>query len=95
MSRIPVNILTPDWREPIRQVLMNEWDPIGINNEPNATDEYDGYIPQIYVMLTRGDSVNQLQEHLFTIVRDLMGMSPPATLEHMRSAAEALRRIEL
>jgi len=30
-------------RVAIRNVLLGVWDPIGIKDEPNAQDEYDGY----------------------------------------------------
>ncbi len=29
-------------RVAIRHALMDVWDPIGIKDEPNARDEYDG-----------------------------------------------------
>jgi hypothetical protein len=77
----------------IRQVLINDWDPIGIHNEPNALDEYDGYISEIYRRLVDGESVAELQAYLFSVVSDRMGMSAPATLEDMSPAAEALKRI--
>ena len=35
-------------RSQIRRVLLNVWDPIGVKNEPNAQDEYDGYLGEIY-----------------------------------------------
>jgi hypothetical protein len=31
-------------RAAIRRILMSEWDPIGVNDTPEAADEYDGYI---------------------------------------------------
>ncbi|HBR56248.1 MAG TPA: hypothetical protein DEA22_02055, partial [Blastocatellia bacterium] len=35
----------------IRQVLLREWDPIGVANEPGLENEYDGYIGPVYRML--------------------------------------------
>jgi hypothetical protein len=80
-------------RAEIRRVLLELWDPIGIVDEPNAQNEYDSYLGDIYASLHREDSVDQVQDHLYVIVRDRMGMSPPATREHMLPAAEALKRI--
>ena len=38
-------------RVQIRRVLLHTWDPIGIQDEQNAQDEYDGYIGRIYGLL--------------------------------------------
>ncbi len=38
-------------RRKIRRVLMEEWDPIGVNGIPEAADEYDNYIGDFYEML--------------------------------------------
>ena len=32
----------------IQKILLREWDPIGIQDIPEAQDEYDSYIPFIY-----------------------------------------------
>ncbi|WP_263373750.1 hypothetical protein [Granulicella aggregans] len=82
-------------RADIRRVLLDTWDPIGIANEPNAQDEYKSYLGGVYAILSRGGSVDELQDHLLAIVRDCMGMSPPVTREHMRSTAEALKQISI
>ncbi len=31
-------------QESIRQVLLREWDPIGVRDVAEAQDEYDGYV---------------------------------------------------
>jgi len=38
-------------RVAIRHVLMDVWDPIGVKDEPNAQDEYDGYLGGVYELL--------------------------------------------
>lgn len=35
----------------IRSVLLNDWDPIGIGDNPNLYDEYDSYIGPILNIL--------------------------------------------
>ena len=30
----------------IRRILMEEWDPLGVDGVPEATDEYDSYLSQ-------------------------------------------------
>jgi hypothetical protein len=37
----------------IRDVLLENWDPIGISNNPNLRDEYDLYIPKILHILKK------------------------------------------
>jgi hypothetical protein len=35
----------------IERVLLRAWDPIGIQDDPSAADEYDSYAAQIYLMM--------------------------------------------
>jgi hypothetical protein len=35
-------------RVEIRRVLLTVWDPIGIRDESNAQDEYDGYLGGVF-----------------------------------------------
>lgn len=82
-------------RAQIRRILMRDWDPIGIDGISQAEDEYDSYIPKLYHLLIANRPLLEIEEYLFDTVDKRMGMSPPATLEHMRPAAEALMRLEL
>jgi len=61
-------------RSQIRKVLLNVWDPIGIQTEPNAQDEYDGYIGEIYGLLDRKASDQEITDRLLYIVQDTMGL---------------------
>ena len=38
-------------RTRVRQILLHDWDPIGVRDEPAARDEYDEYADRAYVML--------------------------------------------
>jgi hypothetical protein len=38
---------TETLRERIRHVLMNEWDPIGIKDNPDAAYDYDSYVDEV------------------------------------------------
>ena len=38
-------------RVQIRRVLMEVWDPIGVQDEPNAQDEYDAYVGDLLELL--------------------------------------------
>jgi hypothetical protein len=77
----------------IRRVLMEVWDPIGINDQPACADEYDSYIGGIFRLLTRQASDEVIAAHLADIVIDRMGLT--ATPTGMLPTARALRAIPL
>ncbi len=78
----------------IRKVLLNVWDPIGIQNEPNAQDEYDGYVGEIYGLLVRKATDQEITDRLLYIVQDTMGLDA-AKAEDMQPTVRALREIRL
>ncbi len=55
-------------------VLLHEWDPIGVSNEPNAQDEYDSYVAGVFHLLAAGVSNDELIDHLLEIETDRMGL---------------------
>ena len=61
-------------RSKIRDILMTEWDPIGVNDVPEAADEYDSYIGGIYGLLEQGASEESIRAHLRKIEIDQMEM---------------------
>ena len=62
------------YHEAIRNVLLREWDPIGVADEPAAQDEYDGYIPAIIGMLIRDEPRRRLFDRLRWIETEQMGL---------------------
>jgi hypothetical protein len=78
----------------IRRVLMNVWDPIGVKEIANAQDEYDSYIGGIYHLLRIGASDERIQEHLWLLVTETMGLSG-ARKGDMAETVRALRQINL
>src|SRR5262249_3371917 len=44
----------------IRDVLLHQWDPIGVGDIPEAQDEYDLYVSQIYGLLVRREPLYKL-----------------------------------
>jgi hypothetical protein len=56
----------------IRRILMSEWDPIGVSDNPDAADEYDAYIGGIYELLDGGASKAAIFAHLRGIEVDRM-----------------------
>jgi phosphohistidine swiveling domain-containing protein len=51
------------WRA-IRRVFLEVWDPIRISDEPNAQDEYDGYIGGVFELLVNGGTDREIVEYL-------------------------------
>jgi hypothetical protein len=58
----------------VKKVLLLDWDPIGIQNMPDATTEYDGYALGIHQLLVESRSVEEIYAHLRWIVVDRMGL---------------------
>lgn len=64
-------------KDKIRKILLNEWDPIGINNpkvvQSDLDDEYDGYIDQIIKCAEH--SAHELELFLQAVETQSMGLS--------------------
>jgi hypothetical protein len=58
----------------IKNVLLHEWDPIGVQDIPEAQDEYDGYVPRIYAMLISRKPVHEVLEYLWWAEKEHMGL---------------------
>lgn len=76
----------------IREILMRDWDPIGVAGAPEAIDEYDSYGAQVYLMLMEQRATTDVvTSYLLEIATKNMGLSNSAELaERSRKAAIAL-----
>jgi hypothetical protein len=63
----------------IREILLRNWDPIGIRDVAEARDEYDTYIPGIYGRLIHRSPEQELFDHLWQIETEQMGLSGDRT----------------
>jgi hypothetical protein len=61
--------------EEIKRLLLQEWDPIGISNVPEARDEYDSYALQVLSALQSGANAASISDFLERVVTDRMGLS--------------------
>jgi hypothetical protein len=75
----------------VREVLLNDWDPIGIRDVPTAQDEYDGYVMTIVQMILSGKSLLELCERLLEIEIDAMGLK--GDKNRASSVADKLRNL--
>ncbi len=76
-------------QEAIGQILLEDWDPIGVRDVPEAGDEYDGYIGGVYRLLATGAPPQVVAEHLCAVERDSMGFEQ-AQAAHLLPVAEKL-----
>jgi len=58
----------------IREILLRDWDPIGVGDVPEAQDEYDSYISGIYGRLIHRIPEQELFDHLWEIETQHMGL---------------------
>lgn len=72
----------------LRRLLMQEWDPIGVKDAPEAADEYDGYRSPLMQLLRDGAAAERIADYLTTAERG-MGLTPA---EPPLGVAESLRR---
>lgn len=81
-------------RAQIRHVLLDTRDPIGVRDEPNAHDEFDGYIAEVYDMLVTGAPDSSLVDYLFWAAHDHMGLDASSRQGMLPTVAE-LRKTSL
>lgn len=62
-------------QDSIRQVLIEDWDPIGVRGVPEASDEYDSYIARLYRILIGSRSIPEIVDCLARIEREEMGVA--------------------
>ena len=54
-------------------VLWEDWDPIGVNDTPEAKDEYDSYAGAVFTVAIRTHSAMAVAEHLMSVEHTSMG----------------------
>jgi hypothetical protein len=79
------------YQDRIRAILLKEWDPIGVADVPNAQDEYDSYVGEIYAMLTRHETRHTLLNHLWRVETEHMGLT--GNRSHTEAIADRLVRL--
>ena len=61
----------------IGEILLREWDPIHVKDEPQAQDEYAGYVGGVYRLLTAGAGPRAVADHLCRVEAEAMGYTRP------------------
>lgn len=73
-------------RQPLRDLMLLYWDPIGVYGVSEARDEYERYTNKVGAMLGNGSSAKDIAQYLRDVAVDAMGISAP-------TSADAARRI--
>lgn len=59
----------------IDKILWEDWDPIGVNNCPEARNEYHGYIPEIFSLILNNVPAEKISSKLYSFATERMGLS--------------------
>ncbi len=70
---------------------MQDWDPIGVKDYPEAGSEYDQYAQTIWGLLHKGANADQIVQFLNDVVKNNLGLRPDET----RAKTTARKLIEL
>lgn len=63
-------------KEIINEILFKIWDPIGLENEIDFSNEYDSYAGQLLGMIYRKESQENLVNFLNNVELNFMGLKP-------------------
>jgi hypothetical protein len=80
-------------QDAIREVLMREWDPIHVQDIPEARDEYEAYVGGVYRLLASGASEVSIATHLASVERESMGLYTSA--DALLPVARRLKQIDV
>ena len=58
----------------IDKIFWEQWDPVGINKDIKARNEYYGYIPIVFSEALKHENENHIASLLFSIEKDRMGL---------------------
>lgn len=77
--------------EAIKHLFLHEWDPIGVVEFPEASDEYDSYALRVFTALHSGATEQDIADYMTWLELDHMGLS----VSSGRSEAIARKVIEI
>jgi hypothetical protein len=81
-------------RRQVGRILLEQWDPIGVADEPMATDEYEGYVYGVLRLLLDSAPASAIANHLAKVERERMGMHGVSSSHHL-AVANALRALPI
>jgi hypothetical protein len=79
----------------ILEILLTEWDPIGVSDIPEAQDEYDACADTVFgILVNQTASVDAIAQYLFKIATEHIGLSYPEFTERCDKAARAVAALQ-
>jgi hypothetical protein len=81
-----------DVERAIGRVLLDQWDPLSIHDDPERENVYSSCAHELYGLLARGASDVQIARHLHSLERE--GFQHPELGDRdLRPLVQALRRL--
>ena len=77
----------------IERVLLQQWDPLGVHEQPGPHPEYAPYAHDLFSLLMRGASDVQVERRLREIARDDLHR-PELADRDLSAVVAALRAVE-
>lgn len=72
----------------IDEILWKDWDPIGVNDMPEARDEYQSYLPHIFRLAIEGKDAEHISSSLIATIEGNIGLC--ADKEHCLKVAKKI-----
>jgi hypothetical protein len=72
----------------IDEILWNDWDPIGINDDEIARDEYQTYVPHILLLTMQDADKIKIAGYLHKVETINMGLS--GNMQRCREVAQKI-----
>ena len=79
------------YHDQIVQILLDDWDPIGVCGVPEAADEYDDYVGPIHRRLIQHTTERKLFKYLWEVETVQMGLR--GNRSHTEAIANQLIRL--
>ncbi|WP_228200228.1 hypothetical protein [Acinetobacter tianfuensis] len=77
----------------IHKILLKEWDPLGISARPAMRDEYDEYLPKIFMYIQQDASESEIFEYLWRV--ETVILEKRGNKAHTARIASKLKHISL
>lgn len=75
----------------VRDILLRDWDPIGVSDIPEAKDEYDSYADTVFSMLINQKAdTDEIASYLFRVATERMRLADHGMAELCNRAATAV-----
>ena len=76
----------------IDKILWEDWDPIGVNDQPSARDEYSGYVAEVFSLALANSPVEEIAKRLNLISNNTIGVGE--NIDHSKMVARKILDIK-